>query len=71
MQSAPGAVEPGDKVLIVDDLLATGGSARALTNLTNRAGGQVVGYSVLVELTGLEARKTLNAPTHSLIKYEF
>lgn len=71
LQIAPGAVVPGDKVLIVDDLLATGGSARALTNLTNRAGGQVVGYSVLVELTGLKARETLNAPTHSLIKFEF
>ena len=71
LQIAPGAVEQGDKVLIVDDLLATGGSARALTNLTVRAGGQVVGYSVLVELTGLKARETLNAPTHSLIKFEF
>ena len=71
LQIAPGAVNPGDKVLIVDDLLATGGSARAVANLAKKAGGEVVGYSVLVELTGLKARGTLPAPTHSLIKYAF
>jgi len=71
LEVAPGAVEPGDKVLVVDDLLATGGSAIALTKLAERAGGEVIGYSVLVELTGLKAREKLKAPTHSLIKYEF
>lgn len=71
LQVAPGAINKGDRVLIVDDLLATGGSARALTKLVERAGGEVVGYSVLIELTGLKARDTLKAPTHSLIKYEF
>lgn len=72
LQVPPGAVVPGDKVLIVDDLLATGGSARALTNLTERQGGEIVGYTFLVELTGLNGRKGLrDAKSVSLIQYEF
>lgn len=72
LQVPPGAVVPGDKVLIVDDLLATGGSARALTNLTERQGGEIVGYSFLIELTGLNGKKGLRDVTMtSLIKYEF
>lgn len=72
LQIPPGAVKKGDKVLIVDDLLATGGSAKALTNMVDRAGGEVVGYSFLVELYGLKAREILkNVPINTLIKYEF
>lgn len=71
LEVAPGAVVRGDKVLVVDDLLATGGSAIALTKLATRAGGTVVGYSVLVELTGLKARNKLEAPVKSLIQFEF
>lgn len=72
LEIAPNAVEKGDKVLIVDDLLATGGSARALKKLTERAGGEVVGYAMLIELTGLKARETLgNVPIHTIIHYEF
>lgn len=72
LEVAPGAVIKGDKVLIVDDLLATGGSATALTKLASREGGEVVGYSFLVELTGLNGRKNFaDAPCYSLIKYEF
>jgi len=71
LEIAPGAVEKGDKVLVVDDLLATGGSAIALTKLAEQAGGKVVGYSVLVELYGLKAKDKLSAPVVSLIKYEF
>lgn len=71
LEVAPGAIVRGDKVLVVDDLLATGGSAIALTKLATRAGGTVVGYSVLVELTGLKARNKLEAPVKSLIQFEF
>lgn len=72
LQIAPNAVEKGDKVLIVDDLLATGGSAVALTKLAEKAGGIVVGYSLLIELTGLKARDKLNkVPVNTLIQYEF
>ena len=72
LQIPPGAVVPGDKVLIVDDLLATGGSARALTNLTERQGGEIAGYVFLVELTGLKGREGLrDVKKVSIIEYEF
>jgi adenine phosphoribosyltransferase len=53
------AVEPGQKVLIVDDLLATGGTARATVDLVRKLGGDVHGVSVLIELAGLNGREKL------------
>jgi adenine phosphoribosyltransferase len=53
------AVEKGQKVLIVDDLLATGGTARATVDLVKQLGGIVVGVAVLVELTFLNGRSKL------------
>lgn len=53
------AIETGQRVLIVDDLLATGGTAGAARDLVRRAGGNVVGIAFLVELTFLEGRKRL------------
>ncbi len=53
------AVRPGDRVLIVDDLIATGGTAGATANLVQRMGGEVVGLSFLLELTLLAGRKQL------------
>lgn len=53
------AVEPGQKILIVDDLLATGGTARAAVNLARGAGAQVVGLAFLVELDFLKGREKL------------
>ena len=47
-----GAVEKGEKVLIFDDLLATGGTAKAACNLVEKAGGVVAGISFVIELTG-------------------
>ena len=53
------AVERGQKVLIVDDLLATGGTARATVDLVRQLGGHVHGVSVLIELVGLNGRDKL------------
>lgn len=53
------AVGPGSRVLIVDDVLATGGTARAAVELVDKAGGTVVGFSVLVELGFLQGRRKL------------
>ena len=52
-------VGPGQRVLIVDDLLATGGTARATVDLVKQLGGTVQGLAFLIELVGLEGRKRL------------
>ena len=53
------AIEPGAKVLVVDDLLATGGTAKAACNLVRKAGGELVGAAFLIELAGLNGRDKL------------
>lgn len=54
------AVQPGQKVLIVDDVLATGGTASAAVRLVRKLGADVVGVQVLIELTYLDGRQRLN-----------
>jgi adenine phosphoribosyltransferase len=64
------AVEPGQRVLIVDDLIATGGTARAVAEMVETMGATVVGLAFLVELTFLHGRDKLNKyEVHSLLKY--
>jgi adenine phosphoribosyltransferase len=53
------AFDPGDQVLIVDDVLATGGTALATADLVRRAGGTVAGVVVLLELAFLNGRARL------------
>lgn len=53
------AVKPGDKVFIVDDLLATGGTVKAAVDLVEKLGGEVVGLGFLIELKDLNGRKLL------------
>ncbi|MFG2090748.1 MULTISPECIES: adenine phosphoribosyltransferase [unclassified Spirillospora] len=62
------ALEPGDRVLIVDDVLATGGTARAAAELVRRSGAEVAGLTVLLELSFLDGRDKLgNLDVHSLV----
>jgi len=63
-------VGEGDKVVIVDDLLATGGTLSAACRLVRRLGAEIVGASVVIELAFLEGRKKLEGTTvHSLLSY--
>ena len=54
------AIKPGQKVLLVDDLMATGGTNEAMIKLVEALGGEVVGVLVLIELAGLKGRERLN-----------
>ncbi|MDI6891619.1 MAG: adenine phosphoribosyltransferase [Actinomycetota bacterium] len=64
------AIEPGDKVLIVDDVLATGGTASAKVDLVEKMGGKVAGVAFLIELTFLNGREKLKGyDVFSLIQY--
>jgi len=53
------AIEAGQRVLIVDDVLATGGTARAAANLVEKLGGKVVGFSFVIELDFLKGRSKI------------
>ncbi len=65
------AIKPGDKVLIADDLLATGGTAKAVCELIEKLGGEVVGLSFLMELNFLEGRKVLEKyPVFTVVSYD-
>ena len=64
------AIVPGARVVVHDDLIATGGTASALGEIVERLGGEVVAYSFLIELTDLAGRERLGAPTHSLIDFQ-
>lgn len=64
------AVKPGESVLLVDDLLATGGTAAAAVKLLDELGADLVGISVLIELAFLQGRSKLAPhPVHSILSY--
>lgn len=64
------SIQPGQKVLIVDDLLATGGTMFAAAKLVEKLGGEVVGLGFLIELEELNGRERLsNYKVESLVKY--
>jgi adenine phosphoribosyltransferase len=64
------AIAPGEQVLIVDDVLATGGTASAVVRLVERLGGSVVGLTFLIELAFLDGRKKLEGQNvHTVICY--
>jgi len=66
------AVNPGDRVLIIDDLLATGGTAQGAANLIQKRGGKVVGIGFVIELGFLKGREKLSKfhNVKSLVNYE-
>ncbi|MDO8520934.1 MAG: adenine phosphoribosyltransferase [bacterium] len=64
-------VHPGDRILLVDDLLATGGTSGAGVVLIERAGGKVAGLAYVIEIAGLAGRKALEGyPIHTLVTYD-
>lgn len=65
-----GAVQPGQKVVLVDDLLATGGTLAAAAELIRKVGGQVPAAACIIELTFLNGRDKLDMPITTLAQYD-
>lgn len=64
------AIQKGQRVIVADDLLATGGTAKAVVDLVNKMGGEIVECSFIVELNDLNGREKLKpCPVFSLIQY--
>jgi len=70
LQIQDDAIHPGQRVVILDDLLATGGTLNATIELCKKVGGDVVGTAALIELTFLNGREKLDAPFEALISYD-
>jgi len=64
------AVQPGQKVVLLDDLLATGGTMQAAVALIRKVGGEVPGCACLIELAFLKGRERLDVPCTSLMSYD-
>ena len=65
------SIQPGDKILLIDDLLATGGTAKASCELVEKLGGEIVACAFVIELMILGGRNQLSSyPTYSLIQYD-
>ncbi len=65
------AINPGDKVLIVDDLIATGGTIAAAARLVERLGGNIVGIAALIDLAFLKGREKVSQyDVYALVEYE-
>lgn len=65
------ALKPSDRVVLIDDLLATGGTMAAIAKLVKKLGAQVVEAAFVIELTTLKGRQKLaGVPVHSLVEFE-
>lgn len=65
------AVQPGERVLLVDDVIATGGTARAAVRLLEGIGAEVLGFAVFIELVFLGGNEMLDGvPIHALVRYD-
>lgn len=69
LQLADGLVQPGSRALVVDDLIATGGTARATVELLAKVGADPVGGIFLIELEGLRGIERLGAPGRSVLQF--
>ena len=71
LEIGTGALAPGERVIVVDDVLATGGTLEAGRRLVERLGAQVLGASVVIELSGLNGRGKwpVELPLHTLVAY--
>ncbi|MBQ4045563.1 MAG: adenine phosphoribosyltransferase, partial [Lachnospiraceae bacterium] len=64
-------IKPGQKVVIIDDLLATGGTGEAIIQLVEKMGGQVTAVAYAIELAGLKGREKMHGvPVEALVSYE-
>jgi len=73
MELHEGALQPGEKVLLVDDLIATGGTCEAGIKLIRRAGAEIIGCAFIVDLPALGGRQRIEAldvPIHILCEFE-
>jgi len=64
------AIAPGQRVVVVDDLIATGGTTAAAIDLINRQGGEVVGAACIIELTFLNGRSRISVPVTAMVAYD-
>lgn len=64
------AIKPGQRVAVLDDLLATGGTMAATIELCRKFGGEVVGAACIIELTFLKGRERLDVPFEALLAYD-
>ncbi|KAI9001170.1 adenine phosphoribosyltransferase [Trametes punicea] len=64
------AIQPGQNVVVVDDLVATGGSAKAAGELVAKLGGKTLEYLFIIELTFLKPAEKLDAPLYSIVKVD-
>lgn len=64
------AIQPGQRVVLLDDLLATGGTLNAAIELVQKVGGEVVAAASIIELTFLKGRERLPVPFVSLVQYD-
>ncbi|MEQ8440310.1 MAG: adenine phosphoribosyltransferase [Alphaproteobacteria bacterium] len=64
------AIQPGQKVVVMDDLMATGGTMSAAIELIQKVGGKVAGVACIIELNGLGGRDELDVPFESLVRFD-
>jgi adenine phosphoribosyltransferase len=64
------AISPGQRVVVLDDLIATGGTMQAAIELVQQRGGTVAGAACIIELAFLEGRRRLNVPLTSMVVYD-